>query len=71
MTKKLRSKTRKEEQGLRQAKIRPPLIRPKSMEEFASTFKKEPNEIKNKQKRQEVHYKRSVMKNQIQMKERK
>lgn len=41
------------------------------MEEFSTAFKKQPNEIKNKQKRQEVHYKRNVMKNQIQMKERK
>lgn len=41
------------------------------MEEFSTIFKKQPNQIKNKQKRVEVHYKRNVLKNQIQMKERK
>jgi hypothetical protein len=52
-------------------KIKAVRQRPKSMQEFATAFKKQPNEIKNKQKRVEVHYKRNVMKNQIQMKERK
>ena len=41
------------------------------MEEFSHTFNRKANEIKNKQKRVEVNYKRNALKNQIKMKERK
>lgn len=70
MAKKVKNKSHKEEMGAK-SKTKTVKPRPKSMQEFATTFKKQPNEIKNKQKRVEVHYKRNVMKNQIQMKERK
>ncbi len=70
MAKKVKAKSHKEEMGAK-PKNKTLKPRPKSMEEFSTAFKKQPNEIKNKQKRVEVHYKRNVMKNQIQMKERK
>jgi hypothetical protein len=58
--------THKEEIGAKKKqKFRP---KPKSTEEFTVTYKKQPNEIKNKQKRVEVHYTRNAVKNQLKMK---
>lgn len=60
----------KDEQGSKKKnKLQKP--RPKTMEEFSTAFKKQPNEIKNKEKRIEVNFKRRAIKNQIKMKERK
>ena len=70
MVKKVKPASHKEENGAKpkNKNLKP---RPKSIQEFHLTYKKQPNEIKNKQKRVEVHYKRNVIKNQLKMKERK
>lgn len=70
MVKKGKPKSHKEEQGAKpKNKIMKP--RPKTISEFHSAYKKQPNQIKNKIKRVEVNYKRTVIKNQIKMKEKK
>lgn len=61
--------SRKEQQGGQKKKALKP--KPKSTQEFHTTYKKMPSEIGNKQKRVEVNYKRRAIKAQLQMKERK
>ena len=61
-----KTKTHKEERG--DKKKKGVKARPKTMEEFSQTFSRKANEIKKKQKRVEVNYKRNSLKNQIKMK---
>ena len=47
------------------------ITKPQSMEEFKSSFKTEARDIKNKMKRNQVHFHRKGIQNMIKMKERK
>lgn len=51
MPKKIKNNSHKEEQPTDRKKNKLFRPKPKSMEEFSTAYKKQPNEIKNKQKR--------------------